>query len=118
MSSATSSVHTARGGRSEARGALIAVRATVAQLSSKLSDRLAFRVDCPCLRNRFALWPAPFEANSLRCCIPTRGRCCSAQPLAPWSSLPASYGRKFLELPKNPNRRESPLGSYEKYEPI
>jgi hypothetical protein len=38
---AISSVHTANGGRSEARYALIAVRATVAQLSSKLSDRLA-----------------------------------------------------------------------------
>ena len=42
MLSATSSVDTARGGRSEACGALIAVRATVAQLSSKLSNRLAF----------------------------------------------------------------------------
>jgi hypothetical protein len=42
MSSATSSVGTARGGRSEACNALIAVRATVAQLSSKLSNRLAF----------------------------------------------------------------------------
>ena len=42
MSSATSSVHTARGGRSEACCAMIAVRATVAQLFSKLSDRLAF----------------------------------------------------------------------------
>jgi hypothetical protein len=39
MSSATSSVHT---GRQEACYALIAVRATVAQLFSKLSDRLAF----------------------------------------------------------------------------
>ncbi len=49
MSSATSSVHTANGGRSEARYALIAVRATAAQLSSKLSDRLAFpgRVPMP-----------------------------------------------------------------------
>ena len=42
MSSATSSVHPARGGRSEACCALIAVRATVAQLFSKLSNRLAF----------------------------------------------------------------------------
>jgi hypothetical protein len=42
MSSATSSVHTATGGRSEARCALIAVRATLAQLFSKLSARLAF----------------------------------------------------------------------------
>jgi hypothetical protein len=42
MSSATSSVHTARGGRPEACYGLIAVRATVAQLFSKLSDRLAF----------------------------------------------------------------------------
>jgi hypothetical protein len=42
MSSATSSVHTARGGRPETCYALIAVRATVTQLFSKLSDRLAF----------------------------------------------------------------------------
>jgi hypothetical protein len=41
MSSATSSVHPARGGRSEPRYALIAVRTTVAELFSKLSDRLA-----------------------------------------------------------------------------
>jgi hypothetical protein len=42
MSSATSSVHSARGGKLEARYALIAVRAVVAQLFGKLSDGLAF----------------------------------------------------------------------------
>jgi hypothetical protein len=42
MSSSTSSVHAGRGGRSEACYALIAIRATVAQLFSELSDRLAF----------------------------------------------------------------------------
>jgi hypothetical protein len=47
MPSATSSVHTATGERSEARCASIAVRATVAQLFSKLSDRLAFSAGVP-----------------------------------------------------------------------
>jgi hypothetical protein len=42
MSSTTSSVHRATGGRSETRCALIAVRATLAQLFSKLPARLAF----------------------------------------------------------------------------
>jgi len=49
MSSATSSVHTARAGRSKACYALIAVRATVAQLFCKLSDRLVFSGGAPAL---------------------------------------------------------------------
>lgn len=68
MSSATSSVRTAAGGRSQTRCALIAVRATVAQLFSKLSDRLAFPggvpmpaqslcvVACAVRRELIALW--------------------------------------------------------------
>jgi hypothetical protein len=50
MSSATSSVHAARGGRPEACYALIAVRATVTQIFSKLSKlsgRLAFPSGVP-----------------------------------------------------------------------
>jgi hypothetical protein len=75
MLSATSSVHTGRGGRSEARYALIAVRATIAQLFSKLSDRLAFPGGVPmptqslgvvaCAVRREAIWFLHTDARSL-----------------------------------------------------
>ena len=82
-----------------ARYALIAVRTTVAELFSKISDRLTLPGGVPMPAQSLGVAACAVRPNSLRCCIPTRGRWCSAQLLAPWSSWPASHGRKFLESP-------------------